>query len=101
MTELGENSTLLWTEIIRNPQDGTISMFQGKQARNMLERFGMLGKIKLTTFWDTSFDTSERIVYESVTGVIVILSSGPILHRSMIQQTICGSSTEAELVATY
>lgn len=59
------------------------------------------GMTKLAAYCGASFGSNESIEHKSITGVIVILSYATILHRSTIPRTVCGSSTEGELMAIY
>lgn len=58
-------------------------------------------RTKLTACCDSNFGTSDSAEHESITGVIVILGKGPILHPPRTPRTICSSSTGTKLMAIH
>lgn len=55
-----------------------LQFFKGRFYLKLIQR----GKAKLRTFCDASFGSNDITEFKFITGVIVILSNGPIRHRA-------------------
>ena len=113
MTDLGEVKRILGIEVQRNYEEGTLAISQGRYVATILERFGMKDANPVSTPGygteisteqpqDQLLGTTERKLYQSITGSILYLTQGTrfdLSYAALQLSKACNNPAQVNLTA--